>query len=56
MEDLRDPANGQITLNETVYGSMANYSCDNGFLPIGDPILRCQDDGEWSGSPECLSM
>ena len=54
--ELPDPANGQITHNRIGCVSMANYSCDSGFLPIGDPIIRCQDDGEWSGSPECLSM
>ena len=54
--NLPDPANGQITLTGTVIGSMATYSCDRGYLPSSDPILRCQDDGDWSGFPLCLSM
>ena len=38
-------------------GSVANYSCDQGFVLCGAKSRTCQSNETWSGSPpECLSM
>ena len=47
--------NGRATYSETVFGSSATYSCDSGFLLIGDNTRVCQEDGQWSGEePVCV--
>ena len=54
--NLSDPDNGQVTLTGIVYNSIARYSCDHGYILDGDPLLTCQADGNWSGSPLCRRM
>ena len=52
--DLDDPANGQVVLNGTLFGSIATYTCDPGFILVGDVERMCQANGEWSGTePTC---
>lgn len=47
--------NGTVSYNRTVFGSMATYSCMEGYeLTAGDPLRQCQADGEWSSTvPRC---
>ena len=52
--DLEDPVNGQVSLDETVFESIATYMCDPGFVLIGNIERICQADGTWSGTePAC---
>ena len=54
---LSDPANGQVTNNETTFGETATYSCEPDFNLVGDSTRTCQATGEWSGSePTCERM
>ena len=32
-------------------GSAARYSCDEGYVLVGDPARVCESDGTWSGEP-----
>ena len=41
-------SNGRVSLTSTAPGSVATYSCDNGYMLIGDPTRQCQVDGSWS--------
>ena len=51
---LTDPASGDVNFNSTEIGSMANYSCNEGFILNGNATRICQDNGEWSGDdPTC---
>ena len=53
---LSDPTNGQVTFTTTTEGSVANYTCDTGYDPVGDSTRTCQSDEQWSGSePTCQS-
>ena len=48
------PANGQVSYNETVYGAIANYSCNTLYDIVGDPSRECLANGTWSGiEPRC---
>ena len=40
---------------ETVFGSQATYTCNDGFvISSGDDTRTCEANGEWSGSePTC---
>ena len=52
--NLSDPVNGTVTLTGTVEGSIANYTCNEGFLPDGPMVRMCGSDGMWSAeAPEC---
>ena len=51
---LPPPDNGIVDVPITTVGSVATYSCDNGFLVSGNSQRICQMDGFWSGSaPTC---
>ena len=53
---LNNPANGRVSFTETFGGSVANYSCDQGYMLCGAENRICQSNGTWSGSPpECIS-
>ncbi len=49
------PINGIIFLETTVFGSVANYSCNNSdHQLVGDAVRICQANGTWNGSaPTC---
>ena len=54
---LPDPENGTVTINGTVPGSIATYTCDPGFNLIGDEQRVCQANGNWSeNEPLCQSQ
>ena len=53
---LRDPLYGRVDLDGTTLGSLATYSCNDGFVLEGDQMRKCQSDGQWSGrEPVCKS-
>jgi hypothetical protein len=54
--ELRDPAGGSVTTVGTRFESTAEYTCNVGFILIGNLRRTCQAKGQWSGSePACTS-
>ena len=55
---LTSPLAGLVShTNGTTFGSMATYSCNNGYNLIGNVSRTCGAEGEWTGSePMCESM
>ena len=54
---LPNPGNGTVTLSGTTPLSSAIYSCNDGFLPVGQVVRLCGNNGEWSGSaPICQGI
>ena len=52
--DLDPPANGEVDLSGTVFGSQAIYSCDRLFRLVGPETRTCLENGEWSiSAPIC---
>ena len=51
---ITGPENGDVNLDAgTTLGAMATFSCDQGYLQVGDQSRTCELDG-WSGSnPVC---
>ena len=48
--DLSDPPNGQVVSAQFT----AMYTCNSGYILVGDNTQICQPDGKWSGSqPNC---
>ena len=47
------PTNGMVSFNSTVEGSMANYTCDEGYILDGVFQQTCEENGQWSGDPQC---
>ncbi len=53
---LDDPINGAVQHDTTILGSIANYSCLEGYRPLSGTIRICTEDGAWSGvEPTCES-
>ena len=51
-----DPDNGQVELSDTVFGSIATYSCDAGYNLNGSMLRVCMASGQWSEEdPLCQS-
>ncbi|XP_072114251.1 sushi, von Willebrand factor type A, EGF and pentraxin domain-containing protein 1 [Mobula birostris] len=49
------PDNGNVTGLNYTFQSLANYSCNNGYLIKGDWTRTCLANGSWSGeTPQCL--
>ena len=43
-----------VTSGDTRVGSTVQSMCDDGFILIGEPVIRCTEDGVWShASPFC---
>jgi hypothetical protein len=44
-----------VFFNETVYGSVAEFTCNDGYnLTDGDEMVTCDEDGKWNGTiPIC---
>ena len=54
--DIQRPVNGNVNLTEkTTIGSQAIFSCDAGFVMIGEETRTCQLTG-WSGSNPICGM
>ena len=53
---LASPANGQVSLTTTTFGSTATYECDAEYVLVGGEDTRtCQENGQWSGTaPSCI--
>ena len=49
--DLPNLLNGTVILTGTVEGSIANYTCDEGFTPDGPVVRMCRNNRMWSGVP-----
>ena len=53
---LNNPQNGRVQFNNTIFTSIAQYTCNTGYmLPTGTVGQRfCRDDSKWSGNePIC---
>ena len=54
---LSNPENGQVTVNTRTVGSVANYTCNNGFTLNRAEMRTCVQNGvigQWiSGEPTC---
>ena len=48
---LENPPNGNLVLSGNTVGETADYTCNTGFILVGDSTLTCGGDGQWSGSP-----
>ncbi|CAI8052865.1 CUB and sushi domain-containing protein 3 [Geodia barretti] len=48
---LNDPANGNVNPSGYTFGQTAEYTCNTGFNLVGDSILTCGPEGQWSGNP-----
>jgi len=54
--DLDSPANGDVSYTTTTEGSVADYSCDEGYDLVGVTQRICQSNNTWSGDvPTCES-
>jgi Sushi repeat (SCR repeat) len=42
---------GKINISGRRAGSTATYTCDHGYVLLGEPILSCGLGGEWTGKP-----
>ena len=50
--ELESPSNGDVQLTGTTFGSVATYTCMEGFkLANGDQRRECDEDGLWTGEP-----
>ena len=53
-EDLANPANGAVNQGGNTPGSTVTYTCNSGFVLVGEETRNCQANGEWSGvAPSC---
>lgn len=51
------PLLGLIQLEDITIGSVATYSCDEGFMLLGNHNRTCLSTGEWSGeTPDCVQI
>ena len=48
-DDLQSPNNGSIKLTGTSFGDTATYSCDMGFMLLGESTRTCEAGSFWSG-------
>ena len=51
---LPDIDNGVVSWSGLSPGGVATYTCDPGFILVGDATRICRDDGAWSDEePTC---
>ena len=51
---LANPPKGRVSVSGTTVGSTATYSCEGGYLLVGERTRECLATGEWSGKePVC---
>ena len=56
-EVLLDISEGDVSLSGTVFGSVATYSCNNGYRVEGDRERTCLANATWSGTtPHCQGL
>ncbi|XP_021351273.1 sushi, von Willebrand factor type A, EGF and pentraxin domain-containing protein 1-like [Mizuhopecten yessoensis] len=48
--------NGTITYDGKTVGSIASYTCDEGFVLVGSNTSRCLSDGRWSGNVQFCNI
>ena len=54
---LPDPVNGAVTWPSLTVGSIATYTCDDGFELEGSMTRTCESSAMWSGDePICIGM
>ena len=52
---LVNPENGDVMVTGQTLGSVATYTCDDGFMLEGNENRECGPDGRWSGEePICI--
>ena len=53
---IEAPENGAVSVISTTYNSRANYSCNEGYILIGNESVTCLASGMWSNSTstECV--
>ena len=53
---IEAPENGTVSVSSTTYNSRANYSCNEGYILIGDESVTCLASGMWSNgtTTECV--
>ena len=50
-------SDGVVCYNGTTAGSVAVYTCNNGFLLVGNEVRVCMNEGNWNGSiPQCIPI
>ncbi len=53
---LSNPLNGLVIMEGIAFGSIATYSCEEGFNVNGQARRICESDGNWSDrAPTCIS-
>ena len=53
---LEDPENGTVIVDSLTVGSLANFTCNSGFVISGADVLVCGPNGTWSDDvPTCES-
>ena len=51
---LSVPSSGQVRLTGTLLGSKATYTCDSGYILVGNDTRECLSSGRWSDEdPYC---
>ena len=54
--NLTSPSNGHVSVSTTTFGSMATYTCEEGYMLMGFPMRECLSNGSWSQQePVCES-
>lgn len=53
-DELAEPSNGRIVVNDNYFNSHVTYECDPGYYMFGPKERICQGDSSWSENPpEC---
>ena len=50
--ELISPVNGMVTMPSRIFNSVATYSCNEGYVLIGNAARTCQDNAMWTGSSD----
>lgn len=52
---LMDPVFGEVNITDTIFGSVANYSCQRGYNINGTSMRLCEGNGQWTDQmPQCI--
>lgn len=53
---LMDPPGGRVNIPSLTQGSTATYSCNEGYMLVGDSTRTCEASAMWTGiAPVCQS-